>query len=116
MLVQRWYVDAHISTHYQRECSISLLSGQELRVDISTTSAGIDPTYMFVDRIIANVNKSLGFIKQNVKSKSQLEHAAAVCDSHTKDKKWSQDVQPCEPYAFTAEYHFTAVSVEFADP
>ena len=115
MLVQRWYVDSHISTDYQHEPSVSLLSGPELRLDISTTSAGIGPTYMYVDRIIADANKSPGLIKQNVKSKSQLEYAAAVWDSHTKDKKWSKDVQPCGPYAFTTDYHFTAVSVESAD-
>ena len=27
MLVQRWYADAHISTNYQREPNVSLLSG-----------------------------------------------------------------------------------------
>ena len=82
-----------------------ILHGQALEAVSSARYLGVDISSNLswnthVDRITANANRSLGFKKRNIKSKSpqiremayqslvrpQLEYASAVWDPHTKDK------------------------------
>ena len=76
-----------------------ILHGQVLEVVTSARYLGVDISSNLswnthVDRVTANANRSLGFIKRNVKAKSpkvyqtlvrpQLEYASAIMDPHTK--------------------------------
>ena len=94
-----------------------ILHSQVLEVVTSASYLGVDissnlswNTHM--DRVTANANRSLGFIKRHVKTKSpkvremayqtlvrpQLEYASAIWDPHTKRNTYkverSKDVQP----------------------
>ena len=82
-----------------------ILNGQVLEAVSSARYMGVDISSNLswnthVDRITANANRSLGFIKRNIKTKSpqiremayqslvrpQMEYASAVWDPHTIDK------------------------------
>ena len=74
----------------------TVTSAKYLRVDVSTGLTWNS----HIDRITGNANKTLGFLKRNIKTKMprireaayntlvrpQLEYASAVWDPHTKDK------------------------------
>ena len=101
-----------------------ILHGQVLEAVSSARYLGVDISSNLswnthVDRITANADRSLGFIKQNIKTKPpqiremaylslvrpQLEYALAVWDPHTKDKthkeEMSKYVQPSGPLVIT---------------
>ena len=92
---------------------------QVLGVDISSNLSW----NTHVDRITANANRPLGFIKRNIKTKSpqireipyqslvrpQLEYASAVWDPHTKDKTHKvEKAQRCAARWTLSDYARTA--------
>ena len=88
-----------------------ILHGQVLEVVTSARYLGVDISSNLswnthVDRVTANANQSLGFIKRNVKAKSpevremayqtlvrpQLEYASAIWDPHTKRNNYKVEM------------------------
>ena len=93
-----------------------ILHGQVLEAVTSARYLGVDISSNLiwnthVDRITANANRSLGYIKRNIKTKSpqiremayqslvrpQFEYASAVWDPHTNDK--TQKVEMVQRHA-----------------
>ena len=93
-----------------------IVHGQVLEAVSSARYLGVDISSNLiwnthVDRITANANRSLGYIKRNIKTKSpriremayqslvrpKLEYASAVWDPHTKDK--TQKVEMVQRHA-----------------